>query len=79
MTVHTFLSEEAMIERAVEALLQALGPVETARFLALPRKPILDSVEWHRQWQAALDANAFLDHAFADPADTGAARTSPAQ
>lgn len=79
MTVHTFLSEEAMIERAVEALLQALGPVEAARFLALPRKPILDAVEWHRQWQATLDVDTFLDQAFADSADTGEARTSPAQ
>ncbi len=64
MTIHTFLPEEIMIERAVEALIQALGPVETTRFLALPRRPLLDSVEWHRQWQATLDADSFFAEVF---------------
>lgn len=64
MTTHTFLPEETMIERAIEALAQALGPVETARFLALPRRQIFDSVEWHRQWQGSLDADSFFSQVF---------------
>ena len=31
-----FLSEEALVQRAIEVLLETLGPVETIRFLALP-------------------------------------------
>lgn len=64
MTVHTFLPEDTMIERAVEALFQALGPIEAARFLSLPQRPILDSVEWHRRWQDSLDADEFFAQAF---------------
>lgn len=78
MTIHTFLSEEAMIERAVEALVQALGPIETARFLALPKRPILDAIEWHRQWQDGLDTDHFLDQVFADQASGTANPKSPA-
>ena len=54
-----------MIERAVEALVQALGPVETARFLSLSPRPILDSVEWHRRWEDSLDTDEFFAQAFA--------------
>jgi len=62
-----------MIRRAVEALVEALGPVEAARFLALPRHQMPDSVEWHRQWQSTLDAETFFDEVFANkdsPRDT---------
>ncbi len=69
MTVHTYLPEDTMIERAVEALFQALGPIEAARFLALPQRPILDSVEWHRRWQDSLDADEFFAKAFVSPAE----------
>ncbi len=68
MTTHTFLPEDAMVKRAIEALVLALGPVETARFLALPRRTILDSVEWHRQWQETLNAEAFFAEVFSDNA-----------
>jgi hypothetical protein len=65
MTTHTLLPEETMIKRAVEALVEALGPIEAARFLALPRHKMPEAVEWHRQWQATLDAETFYDEVFA--------------
>lgn len=65
MTTHTYLPEETMVRRAIEALMQALGPVETARFLSLAREQHPDSVEWHRHWQAELDPVRFLDEVFA--------------
>ncbi len=69
MTMHTLLPEETMIKRALEALVDTLGPIETARFLALPRQQISDYVAWHREWQSTLDAETFLDTAFFDGND----------
>jgi len=48
MTIHTFLPEEKMIERAIEALVQALGPIETARFRAFPRASPTPTPRLHR-------------------------------
>lgn len=65
MTVeHTYLQEDEMIRRAVETLLRALGPVEATRFLALPRKRHLDSVQRHREWQDTLDQEVFFRQVF---------------
>ena len=55
-----------MIQRAVEALMKALGPVEAVRFLNLPRPLYPDSVEWHRQWQASLDRERYFDEVFGE-------------
>jgi hypothetical protein len=61
---HTFLQEDEMVRRAIEALMEALGPIETARFLTLPRRRRLDSVMRHRQWQDSLDKDLFFDQVF---------------
>jgi hypothetical protein len=53
-----------MIRQALEALMKALGPVETARFLTLPRGRRLESVRRHREWQANLDPQEFFDLVF---------------
>ncbi len=39
-----YLNEEELIRKAIEALLQELGPVETARFVNLPRPKRIESV-----------------------------------
>jgi hypothetical protein len=64
MKEHTYLQEDEMVQRAVDALLEALGPVETARFLTMPRRQRLDSVARHRQWQESLDKDEFFAHVF---------------
>ncbi len=61
------LPEEQLIERALEALILSLGPVEAARFLSLARGERVESVARHRQWQASLDRRAFLDKVFGPP------------
>ena len=66
MKNHAFLQEDEMIRRAIHALMDQLGPIETARFLALPRQRRLDSVRRHRQWQASLDFDHFFAQVF-DP------------
>ena len=64
MTAHRYLPEETLIKRGIEALMHALGPVETARFLTLPRYRYADTVEWYRQWQETLDPTRFFDQVF---------------
>lgn len=64
MSTQTYLPEETIMRRGLEALLAALGPVETARFLNLPHSRYPNYVEWHRQWQADLNAQKFFDEVF---------------
>lgn len=60
----TYLTEEKNIQRALGALMKALGPVETIRFLTLPRQRRLDAVRRHRQWQAKLNKQQFFGDVF---------------
>lgn len=50
MRTQTYVPGETMLRRGLEALMTALGPIEAARFLNLPRSRFPDYVEWHRQW-----------------------------
>jgi hypothetical protein len=61
-----FLSEETLIQRAIEVLLETLGPVETTRFLSLPVKKRRDSVKRHREWQSQLEREPFFNEVFGD-------------
>ncbi|MCB0128750.1 MAG: hypothetical protein KDE58_41075 [Caldilineaceae bacterium] len=60
-------SEDQLVKRAIDALLVALGPVETSRFLALKQAGQLDSVAQHRAWQASLDRDELYAEVFAEP------------
>ncbi len=59
-----YLGEEDVIKKGIAVLLKELGPVETTRFLNVPRKKRLESVKRHREWQKALDKNEFLKELF---------------
>ena len=64
MTTHTYLPEDEMIQRAMKALIAALGPVEATRFLTLPHRHRLEAVRRHQQWQDSLDPQQFFDQVF---------------
>ncbi len=64
MKTRTYLPEDKIIHRALKALMRTLGPVETARFLTLPRRRRVESVRRHRQWQTHLDQARFFDEVF---------------
>ncbi len=64
MSVQVYMKEEDIIRRALDALMAVLGPVETVRFLTLPRERRLDAVRRHRQWQASLNRDQFFDQVF---------------
>ena len=68
MTKNTirYLPEEQLVQKALEALMAALGPVEATRFLSLSREGRLESVARHRQWQKSLDRDAFFDSVFGE-------------
>lgn len=64
MKKEKYLSEEELIRKAVVALIQELGPIETARFINLPRPKRVESVKRHRQWQKNLDKDKFIKDIF---------------
>jgi len=66
MKQNQFLSEEALVQRAIEVLMETLGPVETIRFLSLPVKKRTESVKRHREWQSQREKEQFFNEVFGD-------------
>lgn len=64
MKQRKFLSDEQLVEQAINVLMDTLGPVETTRFLSLPAKKRVESVKRHRRWQATLEKERFFDEVF---------------
>lgn len=64
MKTSIFTDEEQLIAKAINVLIKELGPVETSRFLTLPKKKRTESVKRHRQWQAQLQQGEFFDRVF---------------
>ena len=59
-----YMDEELIIKKAMEALIEKLGPVEALRFINIPKKKRLESVKRHREWQKLLDKEQFLAEVF---------------
>jgi len=64
MKTSTFLTEEKLVSRAIDALMTKLGPVETNRFLSHMKSNRVDSVRRHQLWQKRLDKEAFFTAVF---------------
>ena len=64
MKAARYMDDALVIQKGVEFLMQGLGPLETLRFLNLPRESRVDSVKRHREWQKHLDKKQFLDEVF---------------
>ena len=64
MKARIFTDEKQLITKAVDVLVNELGPVEASRFLALPKKKRIESVKRHRQWQAQLQPAEFFGRVF---------------
>jgi hypothetical protein len=56
--------EEDILKKGISILFKELGPVETTRFLNIPRKKRLESVKRHRLWQKSLDNDKFIKELF---------------
>jgi broad specificity polyphosphatase/5'/3'-nucleotidase SurE len=59
-----YASEETVIKKAIEVLIKELGPVETIRFINIPKKKRMESVKRHQQWQKTLDKDRFFNDVF---------------
>ncbi len=64
MKVERYMDEKVLIKKSIELLMDNLGPVETIRFLNLPRKKRIESVKWHRKWQKGLNKEKFFEEIF---------------
>ena len=64
MKAAKYIEENILIKKSIEILMKELGPVETIRFLNLPRKKRLESVKRHREWQKTLDKEKFFEEVF---------------
>lgn len=64
MSMAKYMDEDDVIRKAIEVLLEELGPIETIRFINMPKKKRIESVKRHREWQKQLDKEKFLDEVF---------------
>ena len=64
MSMAKYMDEDDVIRKAIEVLLKELGPIETIRFINMPKKKRVESVKRHREWQKQLDKEKFLNEVF---------------
>ena len=64
MKVAKYMDEDTLIRKSIEVLMEKIGPVETIRFMNIPRKKRIESVRRHRKWQKMLDKDKFFDEIF---------------
>ena len=43
-----YMDENILIRKSIEVLMEKIGPIETIRFINIPRKKRLESLERHR-------------------------------
>ncbi len=64
MKTEKYLEEDLLIRKTIEALIKEVGPVETIRFMNIPRKKRIGSINRHREWQKFLKKDEFFDEIF---------------
>jgi len=64
MKASIFKDEDQLITKAIDILLEELGPVEAGRFLSLRNKKRIESVTRHRKWQTTLNREEFFNRVF---------------
>ena len=61
-----YMDENILIRKSIEVLMEKIGPIETIRFINIPRKKRLESLKRHREWQKMLDKDKFFDEVFGE-------------
>jgi hypothetical protein len=61
-----YMNEEEILKKGINILMKELGPVETIRFLNIPRNKRVESVKRHRDWQKTLNKDEFLNDIFGE-------------
>jgi len=72
-----YASEETVIRKAIEVLIKELGPVETIRFINIPKKKRMESVKRHQQWQKTLDKDRFFNEVLVERSNLSTRCTLP--
>jgi hypothetical protein len=71
LTNDTPCYDEALVEKAVTILVRELGSIDAGRFLAMPARQRMESVQRHRMWQQELNQSQFFDDIFGITDETG--------
>ena len=66
MKLEKYMDEEILVKKSLNILIENLGPIETIRFLNIPKEKRIDSVKRHREWQKMLDKEEFFKEVFND-------------
>ena len=66
MKLEKYMDEEVLVKKSLNILIENLGPIETIRFLNIPKEKRIDSVKRHREWQKMLDKEEFFKEVFND-------------
>ena len=61
MKSSALMEEDKLVRKALDSLMERLGPVETQRFLSLPARKRQDSLRRHHLWQRGLKKDTFFD------------------
>jgi hypothetical protein len=61
-----YMNEEEILKKGINILMKELGPVETIRFLNIPRNKRVESVKRHRDWQKTLNKDEFINDIFGE-------------
>ena len=59
-----YMDEDTVVKKGIEVLIKELGPVDTVRFINLPKEKRLESIKRHRFWQKSLNKEVFLNDLF---------------
>jgi len=59
-----YMDEDTVVKKGIEVLIKELGPVDTVRFINLPKERRLESVKRHRLWQKSLNKENFIIELF---------------
>jgi hypothetical protein len=60
------MNEDLIIEKAIRVLVEELGPIDTIRFITIPKIKRMESVKRHTEWQMMLDKDRFFDEVFSE-------------
>ncbi len=59
-----YLNEKDILKKGIDVLMKELGPVETARFINIPRTKRVESVKRHQEWQKSLEKEDLFKEIF---------------
>jgi transposase-like protein len=64
MKLVKYMDENTLIKKSIKLLMDKMGPVETIRFLNIPREKRIETIKRHREWQKNLDKDEFFNEIF---------------